>query len=141
MNFLRLDLVFSYWLFFWFILYLFKIVRYSPKFSLILGLIENIIMLLFMFLYGTSKKTILYFIIINFIIKVIPLYFLRKENIIIKDIIFTIIVFCCFILWIYLNNQTIFTNIKIIYESLIFNQNITPLMSLIKNYNLLWFIK
>jgi len=39
---LRIDLVFSYWVYFWYILYAFKITNYSPKFPLILGLIDNI---------------------------------------------------------------------------------------------------
>jgi hypothetical protein len=45
---LRADLVFSYWIYLWYILYAFKITNFSPKFPLILGLIDNIIMLLLM---------------------------------------------------------------------------------------------
>ena len=48
---LRIDLVFSYWMFFWYILYAFKLTKYSPKFIIGLGIIENFIMLLLMFYY------------------------------------------------------------------------------------------
>ena len=40
---LRVDLVFSYWVYFWYVLYALKITNYSPKFPIILGLIDNII--------------------------------------------------------------------------------------------------
>ena len=62
---LRADLVFSYWIYIWFILYVLKFTKYSPKFPLILGVIDNLIMLVLMILYGTSSRTIFYFIIIN----------------------------------------------------------------------------
>jgi hypothetical protein len=79
MTALRTDLVFSYWIYVWFILYVFKITSYSPKFALILGLVDNIIMLLLMIYFGSKGKTILLFIIINTFIKVIPIYYLRNE--------------------------------------------------------------
>ena len=81
MKALRADLVFSYWIYLWYILYAFKITNLSPKFPLILGLIDNIIMFGLMLLYSTSRKTIFYFLIINTIIKVVPLYYLKNEQI------------------------------------------------------------
>ena len=42
-------------------------------------LFHNIIMLILMLLYGTSSRTIFYFIVINTFIKVVPLYYLRNE--------------------------------------------------------------
>jgi len=102
---LRGDLVFSYWIYFWYILYSVKITTYSPKFPLILGLIDNIIMLFLMLVYGTSSRTIFYFIIINTFIKVVPLYYLRSEVVKIKDIYFTIFLFIIFIFWLHLINK------------------------------------
>lgn len=131
MTSLRGDLVFSYWIYFWFILYAFKITKYSPKFPLILGLIHNIIMLFLMLVYGTSKRTIFYFIVINTLIKVMPLYYLRNEVIKTKDLYFTIFLFIIFIFWLHLNKQSLFGNIKLIYDSLLFGQDKTPFMALI----------
>jgi len=128
---LRADLVFSYWIYFWYILYALKIITYSPKFPLILGLIDNIIMLFLMLVYGTSKRTIFYFIIINTLIKVVPLYYLRNEVIKMKDIYFTIFLFIIFIFWLHLNKQSLFGNIKLIHDSLLFGQDKTPFMALI----------
>jgi hypothetical protein len=129
---LRPDLVFSYWVYFWFILYAFKITNYSPKFILTLGLIHNIIMLSLMLMYGTSKRTIFYFIIINTLIKVAPLYYLRNEPfIIMKDIIFTILLFIIFIIWLHLNRQSLYGNAKLIHDSLLYGEDKTPFMAFI----------
>ena len=131
---LRADLVFSYWIYFWYILYAFKITNFSPKFPLILGLLDNIIMLFLMLLYGSSKRTIFYFIIINTLIKVVPLYYLINEKLKIKDIYFTIFLFIIFILWLHLNRQSLFGNIKLIHDSLLFGQDNTPFMAFINKF-------
>ena len=90
MSALRFDLVFSYWIYIWYILYAFNITIYSPKLALLIGLIDNIIMLCLMIYFGSNIRTILYFIIVNTFIKIVPLYLLRKEKIQMKDIYFTI---------------------------------------------------
>ena len=135
---LRFDLVFSYWIYIWYIIYAFKLTKYNPKFALILGLIDNCIMLILMLLYGTSRKTIFYFIIINTIIKIIPLYYLRNIPIKMSDIYFTIGLFILFVLWLHINKQNLIGNIKIIHDSLLYGNDNTPFMSLLnvlkKNY-------
>ena len=128
---LRGDLVFSYWIYTWFILYELKILKYSPKFPLILGLIDNIIMLLMMLLYGTSRRTIFYFVIINTFIKVFPIYYLRNETIKINDIYFTCVLFLIFIIWLHINKESLIGNIKLIHDSLIYGKDQTPFMSLL----------
>ena len=62
---LRFDLVFSYWIYVWVIIYFLNYTEYSPKFALTLGLLDNIVMLFLMILWSTSLKTIIWFIIIN----------------------------------------------------------------------------
>jgi hypothetical protein len=127
---LRADLVFSYWIYLWYILYIFKIISYSPKFALILGLIDNIIMLFLMFMFGTSKKTIFYFIIINTLIKIIPLYTLIHEKIKMIDILFTFFLSLLFVIWIHMNSQTLIGNMKLVHDSLLYGKNETPFLSL-----------
>ena len=126
MTALRFDLVFSYWVYIWYILYAFKITNYSPKFPLVLGLIDNIVMLCLMILYSTSFHTILYFIIINTIIKVIPLYYLWSQPIRLKDIYLTLGLFLCFILWLHINEQSLIGNIKLVHDSLLYGEAKTP---------------
>lgn len=130
---LRFDLVFSYWIYAWYLLYSFNIVTsYSPKFALSLGLLENGIMLLLMLLYGTSKETIFYFIVINALIKALPLYYLRHQTIHLKDVYFTGGLFVLFILWLHLNSQSLVGNMKIVYTSLLYGKDKTPFMGLLK---------
>jgi hypothetical protein len=138
MKALRADLVFSYWIFIWFVLYEFKLINYSPKFPIILGIIENIIMFILMLLFGTSVRTIIYFILINICIKAVPFYYLRNETIKLKDVYFTVVLFLLFIIWLHINEQSIVSNLKIIYDSLLYGKDQTPFMSLLrkvmKNY-------
>jgi hypothetical protein len=131
---LRIDLVFSYWIYFWYILYAFRIIKFSPKFPLILGLIDNFIMLVLMLLFGTSRRTIFYFIIVNTFIKIVPLYYLRNEPIKKIDIYFTCILFLIFIIWLHINKQSLFGNIKLIHDSLIYGKDKTPFMSFVKKF-------
>ena len=81
----RIDSIFSYWLFFWFLLYICKFTTYNPYFSLIVGLIINILMFIIYLYYKNYYKAFL-FVIVNIIIKVIPIYILRKSKIMKKDI-------------------------------------------------------
>lgn len=131
MTAIRADLVFSYWIYVWFILYEFHITKYSPKFPLIMGLIDNIIMLFLMIYFGSKSKTIILFIIINTLIKIIPLYYLRKQKIKIQDIYFTILLFLIFVIWLHINKQNLVGNLKLIHESLLYNKFQTPFMSLL----------
>jgi hypothetical protein len=128
---LRIDLVFSYWIYIWFILYIFKYTIYSPKFALTLGLLDNIILLFLMLIWGTSVKTIIWFIIINTLIKVVPLYYLRNEPYKMKDVYFTAGLFFIYIIWLHINNQSLVGNIKIIHNSLLYGKNETPFMNLL----------
>lgn len=131
MSALRPDLVFSYWIYIWYLLYAFRFTSYSPKFPLILGLLDNIFMLALMLTYGTSKSTILYFIIINTLIKIVPLYYLRNETVRMRDMWFTVLLFIVFILWLHLNRQSLIGNIKVIHDSLLYDRNKTPFMALL----------
>jgi signal transduction histidine kinase len=128
---LRIDLVFSYWIYIWFVLYIFKYTSYSPKFALTLGVLDNIVLLFLMFIWGTSVKTIIWFVIINTLIKVVPLYYLRSEPYKIKDIYFTAGLFFIYIIWLHINNQSLVGNIKIIHNSLLYGKNETPFMNLL----------
>jgi hypothetical protein len=84
-----------------------------------------------MLLYGTSRRTIFYFLIINTLIKVVPLYYLRNESIKMSDIYFTVGLFLVFIIWLHLNKQSLFGNIKLVYDSLLYGKDQTPFMAFI----------
>ena len=129
---LRADLVFSYWVYAWFLLYEFRFTNYSPKFALTLGIIDNIIMLVLMIYFGSKGKTIFLFILINTLIKVLPLYYLRTQQMKLNDIYFTCVLFVVFVIWLHINEQSLIGNIKLVHDSLLYNKSQTPLMHLIE---------
>ena len=103
---------FSYWTFLWFILYLLHIIPYSPKFAFIVEIIiVSIMAFIPMNLYKLTK-----FIIINIIIKGIPLWIIRKSKITKKDVLFSIFIFLCYLLWLYVNDKTIVDIYTMIYS-------------------------
>jgi hypothetical protein len=103
----RIDFIFSYWIFLWYLLYIFKIISYNPKFAILCGFIENISILSFMFYYETKKKLILLFFIMFTLLKIIPLYSIWNTKIRAHDIIATIVLFIIYLVWIFYNKKTI----------------------------------
>jgi hypothetical protein len=128
---LRFDLVLSYWIFAWYLLYITKIVSYSPKLMILLGIIENTLLLLIMFYYGSNVTTITYFIVVNLFIKIIPFYTLKNEKIQSREIKGSIIFLLIYLVWVYINGQSVITYYKNILDSLIHNKNETPFIALI----------
>ena len=97
----RPDLIFSYWIFAWFILYkLFKLPINSPKLLLILGLIYNSYLLFKMYLNNMDNHYLFSFFMTIVILKLIPLYYLRSESIFKKHVHTSLIVFGLFLLYI-----------------------------------------
>ena len=129
---MRFDLIFSYWIFAWYLLYMAKIVSYKPKLVILLGIIDNTIMLLGMIFYGSNLRTILSFIFINVFIKLLPYYSLRRETIRSSDWKPTIILFLIYCVWLYFNQQSLTGNYKKVFDSLINNRDDTPAMQLLK---------
>ena len=72
--------IFSYWIFIWFLLYYFGIIKYNPVLILIIGYIITF----FEFIYLIIKKISYYngikFFIINVIIKLIPIILIFRMN-------------------------------------------------------------
>ena len=84
--------------------------------------------------YKTENIIIFNFIIINTLIKVLPLYYLRNEIMHEKDINISIVLF---IIWLHINNQTFLDIMKTTYNSLIHSTYETPFMNLLKKIYLL----
>jgi len=66
--------IFSYWIFIWFLFYLFGIVKQNPLYILIVAYIITFFELLYIFYKKASKYNLIKFIIINVIIKIIPIF-------------------------------------------------------------------
>ena len=104
---IRLDFIFSYWIFLWYILYFFKIVKYSPKFILYVAMIDNVLLFSMLIYKKSSIYDITKFLAINTFIKYLPIYTLRDEKIKREDIIAGIILFIIYLIYIFINNNNI----------------------------------
>jgi len=123
----RPDLIFSYWIFTWYLLYIFGVIIYNPKFTFILGIIENIVTIILMIYYGTKMKIIILFIIILFLIKIIPLYTIWNTTTNIKDIKAFILIFLIYLFWYFIvNNKNISYLINLKKDLVLYNKINTP---------------
>lgn len=130
---IRPDLIFSYWIYLWYILYIFKIVKYNPKFAIICGMIENLIILLLMCIYNTKKILIVLFIIMFFILKLIPLYTIWNDNIKLNDDIKnTSLLFIIYLVWIHLNQLNITHALTSSKNLILYNKNTMPGMTILQ---------
>jgi hypothetical protein len=99
----RVDFIFSYWIFFWFVIYQIKLIPYNPKDAIIFAVVVNIIMLLYL-IYNKSRGYYLFkFSFINTIIKIIPLLTLYNTKTTSKDNVFLLLILFLYLLWIYFN--------------------------------------
>jgi len=116
----QFDLIFSNWMFVWFLLYQMKITSYNPKIAFILGLIINACLISLMIYYNNSFIYIFLFSVLIFIFKFIPFWILRNTNLRLKDFYALLILFFIYVIWIggfnlesYIkNNNDIIANIK-----------------------------
>jgi CBS domain containing-hemolysin-like protein len=98
-NKLRFDLVFSYWIFLWYVLYILNITSYNPKIGLLLAIIVNLIVITIMIYYMHQLSVIISFCLINLFIKIIPFISLIDTRYKLKDFYALIILFIIFLLW------------------------------------------
>ena len=130
---IRPDLIFSYWIYLWYILYIFKVVKYNPKLAIICGMIENLVIFILMCIYNTKKILVVLFIIMFVILKLIPLYTIWNDKIQFNDDIKnTSLLFIIYLLWIHLNQLTItdaLTNAK---NLILHNKNTMPGMTILQ---------
>jgi hypothetical protein len=105
----RFDLVFSYWIFAWFLLYWFRVIPYSPKLAMCLSILENAVLLgIMIFLLKSSMETVIKFLMINSFIKAIPLYAVWSDKINwTQDFIRIIILFGIYAIWLFINSSSI----------------------------------
>jgi len=127
---IRPDYIFSYWIFGWYVLYMMGLVKHNPKFALYLGIIENLFVLVSMVYYNVKVKNIVYFILIIFLMKVVPLWSILDTRIQEKDLYATAGLFLMFLGWIVWDEQT---NLLLeSYNQMLNNRNQLPGMILLE---------
>jgi hypothetical protein len=133
----KVYFIFSYWIFLWYLLYYCKIIKYNPKFAIIIGMIENICILLLMIYYNTKIKLFLLFILMMIILKFIPLYSIWNTKIQTSDIIATFVLFIIYLFFMILNKKNISDFIKQSKDLIIYNKNTLPGMSFFEKIGIL----
>ena len=102
---MRFDLVFSYWIFAWYVLYALGVTSFNPKIALVVGLVHNTGLLLTMIYYKNDWIHIATFCFINTFIKVIPLWTVRNDPYRWKDFYALVVYFIMYIIWLFVNDQ------------------------------------
>jgi hypothetical protein len=125
----RVDFLFSYWILAWYLLYITRFISYSPKFALILTVMESVFS--FIIIKTANTQTILGLILIAFLFKIGPLYSIRKTPIVLKDIFFTGGLFVLYCIWMNLNKEPILPYYQKLQVSFDKNDHQTPGLALI----------
>ena len=104
---LRPDFIFSYWIFVWYLLFIFGVVKQNPLYILCFALLINCIDISIKIMLNYPVKVVLSFFIINFLIKVIPIFHLvsykEEKNV---DMFSFFSVFIIYIVWLWMNDMT-----------------------------------
>jgi hypothetical protein len=122
----RIDFIFSYWIFAWYLLYMARITIYSPKLVLIISLVEALFS--YMLLKTANTATRIYMIIIACCIKIIPLITLWREPIRQRDIWALISLFIIYNVWLGIHGETMLRVYKKIQALLDNNTDQLPFM-------------
>ena len=104
----RTDLIFSFWILVWLLLYFMHIVTIAPKFLVLVGVVVNIVLVVILMMSKSSFYYIFRFFFINFWIKIFPLYFLFDVSITYTELVYSFLLFIVYLLWLYANNQTFY---------------------------------
>jgi len=146
-KFISPDLIFSYWLLFWALIYSVltpKIMGLSPyvyeslnpEIGLWVGMSYELIELLYLWInYSTHINILLKMALIIVIIKAVPIFLLRNKKIrLVNNILFVAGLFIIYKLYLYVNNS----NVKKVYtginKSLRYGLNNTPMMWVLSKF-------
>lgn len=136
-----MDLIFSYWVYLWFVIY--ELVSFSssktkanqyilkywnPLLALIFALIENVAMLIHLLYIWPSTTIVVKYIGMMILIKVWPIYQLRNTKIEWKhDILNLSLIFLVYNLYLLVNNTNVIEVYEKTYNSIANDRNETPI--------------
>jgi hypothetical protein len=112
---ISLGLIFSNWIFVWFILYVLRVIPFNPTVAFVISIFMILFEIIMLLSYGTNQYNITKFIIINVLLKFIPLlimWYISDLHISLKDFNFGLSLFIFYLVYLYLNDET-FTSIYI----------------------------
>lgn len=124
---LGFDLVFSYWLFAWFLIYECGGTTYNPKSWFVIGLLENTLLFGTMLYYRNPTKILILFLLINTCIKLIPLWILRNTPFRRSDVIAGLVLFGIYLGWARLRVDSIQQQVENSYKNIKEGKPTTPI--------------
>ena len=127
----RFDLLFSYWIFAWYLFYVIGWTTYNPTFTFIAGIIFSLYMVVIMVFFNTKRITILFFILSLFLFKIIPLFTITRV-ISSRDIIASFILFLIYLGWVRLNGFPMNFELKLSMD-IVRNKTDLPFTTFMKN--------
>lgn len=134
----RPDLIFSYWIIAWFLLYYFtSYIEYSPKFLLIIGLLFNSGVFLTMVYNKMNLYYLFTFFVAIFLLKLIPIYLLREENIEKRDVDASFVLFSIFLIYFVIFKGGITNSIQSFkkgFQKMTTGKTETPIMKMLLGY-------
>jgi hypothetical protein len=104
---MKLDRFLSIWIFIYTIAYLLKLVPYNPIILISIALIFFILSLFIIIKNFNERSILIYYILINFIGKVIPLFIIINNKITNNDIIFTVYFILIYVIYMLIMNDDI----------------------------------
>lgn len=110
----RIDFIFSFWIFAWFLLYINGFTEFSPFFVLILGIIHNVSYFIKNMFNKSKISSQIIFVVGNIVLKIMPtIYLISKKDthISFEDIIFTTILFIVHLIWLKINHEIRFIDV------------------------------
>ena len=110
----RIDFIFSFWIFAWFLLYINGFTEFSPFFVLILGIIHNVSYFIKNMFNKSKISSQIIFVVGNIVLKIMPtIYLISKKDthISLEDIIFTTILFIVHLIWLKINHEIRFIDV------------------------------
>jgi hypothetical protein len=129
------EYIFSYWIFFLFVVYLIYPTKYTnPTILLTLGLMEQSLSILYFIYLRVKGWTVFLFFLIMFFIKIIPLYLIRKSKNKWNPV-FSLCVILAYLLYLNLKNQDVFKLYRDLNDSIIRGTNESPFFYFINNIN------
>jgi len=131
----RVDVTLSNWILAWYILYELKLISYNPKGALLFGLIGNLIAIGVMVYY--SYDNILVFCIVNFFIKVVPLWRVYNVPYGMKDVYATLVLFAVYSAWMYVNGLSFVKVVRAQLQNIRENKPVGPFSYLLTRMNII----
>ena len=115
--------IFSYWIFVWFILFYIGLTKYNPLFILIIGYIFTLFEFIYLIIKKSSRYNLIKFMIINIIIKFIPILLIIKFPLRfdLKDIYISIYLIFFYIITMSIMNKNPYEYYKLMLHTYLYN--------------------